>query len=159
MVCDGAACSVGARTKNFFRRLKRYRRVATRYEELAVNFFAMVDLGVDPLIPPRKRKRAPSPPVPLSLRERGSRNEAVVRADEQGWPASVVPRRFAPASFILRLPNHEILEHSERARERIRSVILRRQTTPPLPAGQGERILGARNSISFLKGIDTARRI
>jgi putative transposase len=30
------------RVENFFQRLKRYRRVATRYEKLAVNFFAMV---------------------------------------------------------------------------------------------------------------------
>ena len=28
--------------ENFFQRLKRYRRVATRYEKLAANFFAMV---------------------------------------------------------------------------------------------------------------------
>lgn len=28
--------------ENFFQRLKRYRRVATRYEKLATNFFAMV---------------------------------------------------------------------------------------------------------------------
>jgi transposase len=28
--------------ENFFQRLKRYRRVATRYEKLARNFFAMV---------------------------------------------------------------------------------------------------------------------
>jgi transposase len=28
--------------ENFFQRLKRYRRVATRYEKLASNFFAMV---------------------------------------------------------------------------------------------------------------------
>lgn len=30
------------RVENFFQRLKRYRRVATRYEKLAANFFAMV---------------------------------------------------------------------------------------------------------------------
>jgi transposase len=28
--------------ENFFQRIKRYRRVATRYEKLAANFFAMV---------------------------------------------------------------------------------------------------------------------
>jgi len=31
--------------ENFFQRLKRYRRVATRYEKLGVNFFAMVCLA------------------------------------------------------------------------------------------------------------------
>ena len=31
--------------ENFFQRLKRYRRVATRYEKLASNFFAMVCLA------------------------------------------------------------------------------------------------------------------
>ena len=30
------------RVENFFQRLKRYRRIATRYEKLAANFFAMV---------------------------------------------------------------------------------------------------------------------
>jgi transposase len=30
------------RVENFFQRIKRYRRVATRYEKLAANFFAMV---------------------------------------------------------------------------------------------------------------------
>jgi transposase len=30
------------RVENFFQRLKRYRRVGTRYEKLAANFFAMV---------------------------------------------------------------------------------------------------------------------
>ena len=30
------------RVENFFQRLKRYRRVATRYEKLAATFFAMV---------------------------------------------------------------------------------------------------------------------
>lgn len=33
------------RVENFFQRLKRYRRVATRYEKLAANFFAMVCLA------------------------------------------------------------------------------------------------------------------
>jgi putative transposase len=33
------------RVENFFLRLKRYRRVATRYEKLAANFFAMVCLA------------------------------------------------------------------------------------------------------------------
>ena len=28
--------------ENFFQRLKRYRRIATRYEKLAANFFAML---------------------------------------------------------------------------------------------------------------------
>jgi transposase len=31
--------------ENFFQRVKRHRRVATRYEKLAVNFFAMVCLA------------------------------------------------------------------------------------------------------------------
>jgi transposase len=30
------------RVENFFQRIKRYRRIATRYEKLAANFFAMV---------------------------------------------------------------------------------------------------------------------
>jgi putative transposase len=30
------------RVENFFQRLKRYRRVATRFEKLAINFFEMV---------------------------------------------------------------------------------------------------------------------
>jgi putative transposase len=33
------------RVENFFQRLKRYRRVATRYDKLAVTFFAMVCLA------------------------------------------------------------------------------------------------------------------
>jgi transposase len=33
------------RVENFFQRLKRYRRVATRYEKLAENFFAMICLA------------------------------------------------------------------------------------------------------------------
>ena len=33
------------RVENFFQRLKRYRRIATRYEKLAANFFAMVCLA------------------------------------------------------------------------------------------------------------------
>jgi transposase len=32
------------RVEDFFQRLKRYRRIATRYEKLAANFFAMVCL-------------------------------------------------------------------------------------------------------------------
>ena len=31
--------------ENFFQRLKRYRRIATRYEKLAINFFAMLCLA------------------------------------------------------------------------------------------------------------------
>ena len=37
-----AICKTRHRVENFFQRLKRYRRIATRYEKLAKNYLSMV---------------------------------------------------------------------------------------------------------------------